>query len=103
MNLSILDGWWVEGYRGDNGFVIGDEHVPDSTDEQDFRDLEGLYAVLEQQVIPSYYAEPGGGRSADWMARVRASFVSLSSQFSTRRMLRDYTSHYYESITANQR
>ncbi|MCB9519559.1 MAG: alpha-glucan family phosphorylase [Myxococcales bacterium] len=103
VNLSILDGWWVEGFRGDNGYAIGDHEAPRDTAEQDRRDLAALYEVLETQLLPDYYAEPGPGRSPAWLAKVRASFSSLSAQFSTRRMLRDYATHYYDPITANQR
>ena len=72
-------------------------------EEQDERDLAALYAALENEVIPAYYAEPGPGQSQAWLTHVRNSFRSLTAEFSTRRMLRDYAVHYYEPITANAR
>ena len=56
LNLSILDGWWREGYDGTNGFAIGDDSHPDSVELQDQRDSENLYRVLTEEVIPSFYS-----------------------------------------------
>ena len=55
LNLSILDGWWREGYDGTNGFAIGDDSHPDSVEEQDRVDSANLYKALTEEVIPSFY------------------------------------------------
>jgi starch phosphorylase len=102
VNLSILDGWWAEGFDGSNGFAIGDREEPADEGVQDARDLEALYSALENELLPEYY-EGEAGRGTAWMRRVRRSFETLSAEYGTRRMLRDYAIHYYEPITANQR
>ena len=102
VNISILDGWWAEGFDGTNGFAIGDHEEPADESVQDARDLEALYRSLEEDLLPEYYAgEPGRGEA--WMRRVRRSFKTLPAEYGTRRMLRDYALHYYEPISANQR
>jgi len=55
LNLSIYDGWWVEGYNGKNGWVVGDESLEPEHEENDQRDSESLYNILETQIIPTYY------------------------------------------------
>ncbi len=94
VNASILDGWWAEGYHGDNGFAIGDDRIPASVEEHDRRDAEALIATLSQQVIPEYYGSEQGTQGA-WLARARAAFRTLPAEFSTRRMLRDYVERFY--------
>lgn len=94
LNASILDGWWAEGYNGENGYAIGDGYVPADPEEQDRRDAEALYQTLSTQLVPEYYASNAGSDGV-WMRRVRESLRTLPAQFSTRRMLRDYTRQYY--------
>ncbi len=96
VNCSILDGWWAEGYDGDNGYAIGDLHVPHAPEEQDARDRASLYDVLENHVIPEYYGDGARGTGATWVARMRASLRTLPAQYSTRRMVRDYVRAYYQ-------
>jgi starch phosphorylase len=95
VNVSILDGWWAEGYNGQNGFAIGDEIVPHDPAEHDHRDTAFLWEVMDNAVIPEYYAESVGGTSEAWVRRMRASMTTLPAQFSTRRMLADYVKQYY--------
>jgi starch phosphorylase len=95
INCSILDGWWGEGFNGENGFAIGDLHVPEDTAEQDARDGEALYQTLEQQLVPRYYAEGKWGEAAAWTGTMRSSLATLPGEFSTDRMLRDYILRYY--------
>jgi starch phosphorylase len=92
LNLSVLDGWWREGYNGENGWAIG----PDQDSSDDAADAEALYALLEDEVIPLYYLE----RSADelpreWLGRIRESIRTLAPRFSMRRMVREYVERMY--------
>ncbi len=96
LNLSILDGWWREGYDGANGFAIGDDSHPDSIEEQDRRDSENLYRVLSEQVIPLFYQRDEQGIPRQWIARIRRAMATLIPQFNTWRMVRDYTRKYYQ-------
>ena len=95
LNLSILDGWWREGYDGSNGFAIGPDSHPDSIEEQDKQDAENLYRVLTEQVIPCFYDRDCGGIPRRWIAMIRRAMATLVPQFSTWRMVQEYTRKYY--------
>ena len=97
LNLSILDGWWREGYDGTNGFAIGDDTHPDNIEEQDRRDSENLYRTLTEQVIPTFYNRDEQGIPRQWIKMIRRAMVTLVSRFSTARMVQDYTKKYYVS------
>jgi starch phosphorylase len=95
LNLSVLDGWWAEAYTPEVGWALGDgrEHGDDAA--WDARDAEELYTLLEQQVIPEFYARNERGVPTAWMARMRASMARLTPQFSANRAVREYVEHYY--------
>jgi len=95
LNLSILDGWWREGYDGTNGFAIGEDKHADAVEEQDRTDAANLYAVLTQQVIPLFYERDAKGIPRQWLQRIRRAMITLVPQFTTRRMVRQYTEQYY--------
>jgi starch phosphorylase len=95
LNLSILDGWWREGYDQTNGFAIGtDSHSP-NVEEQDRVDSANLYQALTQQVIPTFFDRDANGIPRKWLQMVRRAMATLVVQFSTDRMVRDYTEKYY--------
>lgn len=95
LNLSILDGWWAEGYDGTNGFAIGKgtAHVDDHV--TDVRDGEDLYRVLIEQVIPLYYDRDIDGLPRNWVKRMMNSISSLGWRFSADRMVADYVNNAY--------
>jgi glycogen phosphorylase len=95
LNLSIMDGWWREGYNGQNGFAIGEDSHPDSIAEQDRVDSANLYKTLTEQVIPSFYNRDVSGIPRAWLQRVRAAMTTLVPQFTTDRMVKEYTRKYY--------
>jgi glycogen phosphorylase len=95
LNLSILDGWWREGYDGTNGFAIGEDQNPDDPVEQDRLDTENLYRTLEQQVIPEFFERDEMNIPRKWIQRIRRAMVTLIPQFNTDRMVADYTMKYY--------
>jgi glycogen phosphorylase len=95
LNLSILDGWWREGYDGTNGFAISQDSHPSSIREQDRQDSADLYRVLAEQVIPSFYDRDQRGIPRQWIARIRRSMATLVPRFSTWRMVQEYTQKYY--------
>lgn len=95
INLSILDGWWREGYNGNNGWAIGSETIYSNESYQDDSDSESLYEVLKDSLIPAYYERNEKGIPLKWARIMKESIKSLSAQFSTHRMLRDYTSMLY--------
>jgi starch phosphorylase len=95
LNLSILDGWWREGYDGSNGFAIGGDSHPDEIEEQDRLDSANLYRVLTEEVVPEFFERDAQGIPRKWIARIRRAMVTLVPRFSTDRMVRDYAEKYY--------
>jgi len=96
LNFSVLDGWWMEGYNGSNGWAIGDEIDYNDPDIQDQKDSESLYNILENEIIPSYYqGRTGEGLPVDWIARMKGNMRTLGPQFSMRRMLKEYYEGLY--------
>lgn len=94
-NLSILDGWWDEGYLGDNGWAIGDREQLADDKAQDEKDALSLYAALESDVVPLYYNRDQRGLPGGWIQRMRAAMLSSIWQFSTHRMLEEYVDRMY--------
>jgi starch phosphorylase len=95
MNLSILDGWWREGYDGTNGFAIGEDSQPNNVAEQDRVDSANLYKTLTGQVVPMFFDRDTQGIPRQWLQRIRRAMVTLVPQFTTDRMVREYTQKYY--------
>ena len=95
LNLSILDGWWREGYDGTNGFAIGEDTHADSVEEQDRQDSANLYKALTTEVIPLFYQRDAQGIPRQWLQRVRRAMSTLVPQFTTARMVKEYTEKYY--------
>jgi starch phosphorylase len=97
LNMSILDGWWREGYDGTNGFAIGEDSHADSVEEQDRLDSANLYKVLTEQVVPLFFTRDEQGIPRQWIQRIRRAMVTLVPQFTTMRMVREYTEKYYST------
>jgi starch phosphorylase len=95
LNLSILDGWWIEGYDGSNGWAIGDASV--GTDEAltDAEDAESLYRVLENEVVPKFYDRDDDGIPHRWVAMMKRSIQTLLPAFNSDRMVHDYIREIY--------
>jgi starch phosphorylase len=98
-SLSILDGWWEEGYNGRNGWAIGDGRVLSEDASQDHLDALDLYDALERKVVPFYYRRDAeSGLPHDWLTVVREAIKSAAPYFSARRMLKDYTDRMYVPV-----
>ncbi len=95
LNLSILDGWWREGYVGTNGFAIGDDSHPDNIEEQDRRDAENLYRVLTEEVIPCFFERDERGIPRRWIQIIRRAMITLNPQYNTSRMVQEYARRFY--------
>lgn len=95
LNLSILDGWWREGYDGENGFAIGEDSHPNSVEEQDRIDSANLYKVLTEEVIPCFFDRDAHGIPRQWLQKIRHAMVTLVLQFHSGRMVQEYTEKYY--------
>jgi len=101
LNLSILDGWWVEGYDYDNGWAIGAGEEYDDPNYQDEVESKALFDVLENDIIPLFYNLSSDGLPRGWIAKIKKSLSKLSPVFNTNRMVREYTEKYYLKAYAN--
>jgi len=93
-SVSILDGWWDEGFNGSNGWAIGDREPDGDEDAQDFADASELYRLLEEEIVPRFFDRTDGVPTA-WVSTMRASIASALWQFSTARMLTEYVDRLY--------
>jgi len=95
INLSVLDGWWCEGYNNSNGWAIGRDIDGGSTEFQNEVDASSLYQLLENQIVPLYYAKPDGKLPLAWLQLMRESIRSVTPVFNTQRMVKQYTEQLY--------
>jgi glycogen phosphorylase len=93
-NLSVLDGWWDEGWTGDNGWAIGGRDQNPDEGAQDWADAQDLYRILEQELIPAYY-DRTDGLPERWIQLMRNAIASNIWRFSTTRMLHEYVERLY--------
>ena len=93
-NLSVLDGWWVEGYNGANGWAINGEQF-DNHYEQDDYDAEAIYRLLEEEIVPLYYSRDRDDIPRGWVEVMREAIRSTTPEFSMRRMVKEYTNNLY--------
>ena len=102
-NLSILDGWWAEGYNGENGWAINPENETNSDrSAQDWIDAKSLYEILENQVIPLFYdRQPDNFIPDGFIEIMKQAMVTAMTKFSSRRMVKDYIDNLYISIIKN--
>jgi starch phosphorylase len=93
-NLSILDGWWIEGYNGENGWAFGEEKVQG---DRTATDAVALYQLLEEKVVPLYYERSDDGVPCAFVKIIKATIKSVAPAFSTRRMVKEYVDLFYAS------
>ena len=95
LHLSILDGWWAEGYNGQNGFKIGNSDEIEDAELQDKYDADMLYNTLEREVVPLFYTLNEIGLPADWLMRMKKAIQSTGEHFSAQHMLMNYADQFY--------
>lgn len=95
LNFSILDGWWREAYNGRNGWSIGEDKQSESSDAQDQADAADLYNTLENEIIPMFYDRNINDIPVEWVGRMKESIKTVTPQFSTRRMVKEYVERLY--------
>ncbi len=101
-HLSIGDGWWAEGYTGDNGWLIDGQADPKDHDAADIADAAALYTILERDVVPAFYDRDATGVPARWLRIVREAMRTTMPRFSTRRMLKEYVRRLYGPAMARR-
>ena len=95
LNLSILDGWWNEGYNGKNGWAITPHGAEFDHEYRNQQEANDLLEILENEVVPLYFNRDGQGYSAAWVELAKESMKSIIPNFNAQRMLSNYMHHYY--------
>jgi glycogen phosphorylase len=95
LNVSVLDGWWYEGYNGNNGWAIGDPPEDIEVHYDDAADANSLYTLLEQQIVPLFYDRDQNGLPHGWIQMAKESIRSIVPRFSASRMLKEYVARMY--------
>jgi glycogen phosphorylase len=94
-SISVLDGWWDEGFTGDNGWAIGSRETDPDEAAQDWADAQDLYRQVEEDLIPSYYERDAAGVPSAWVGTMRRAMATTLWRFSTTRMLQEYAERLY--------
>jgi starch phosphorylase len=95
INFSVLDGWWIEGYNGQNGWAIGEDRHFDDPEEQDRIDSQSIYDILENEIVPLFYERDKNNIPDKWIKKSKMSFHSTISDFSSHRMVWEYLQKFY--------
>ncbi len=96
--LSILDGWWIEGYTGENGWAIEPKQMNGNRDQADAGEI---YRILEDEIIPLFYDQSEEGVPPGWVRIMKASIKSTAARFSARRMVKEYVDKFYSAALKN--
>jgi starch phosphorylase len=95
LNCSIADGWWPEGFDGENGWVIAGKDCGADEAAQDREDSLALYHLLEEEIVPAYYERDERGLPLRWIRKMKEAIATISPRFSSDRMARDYCEQVY--------
>ncbi len=95
LNLSVLDGWWPEGYDGMNGWAIGGSKSYEDAGRADESDADSLYALLEREVVPLYYHRDAAGVPVEWARRAAEAVATITPRFNAQRMVKEYVARFY--------
>ncbi len=100
LNFSVLDGWWYEGYRFNEkaGWALTDKRTfsPEQQEQQDKLDAATIYSMLENEIVPLYFAKNSKGYSPEWIQYIKGSIGDIAPHFTMKRMIDDYISRFYE-------
>ena len=95
VNLSVLDGWWVEGYRKGAGWALPQERTYQNQGYQDQLDAATIYSLLEHEIVPLYYEQNKKGYSPNWIKVIKNSIATIAPHYTMKRQLDDYYSKFY--------
>ena len=98
LNLSVLDGWWYEGYRENAGWSITDKRTYEDQNYQDLLDSSTIYSLLENEIIPLYFDQDENGCSHGWVQYVKKSMAEIAPIYTTKRMMDDYFDKFYNVL-----
>ena len=103
VNLSVLDGWWCEGYHQDNGWAIGAGEDYEDQEYQDEVESTALYELLENEIIPIFYERGSDDVPREWTRVMKNSMRTVNAEFNTNRMVEEYTGRFYVPCVENAR
>lgn len=95
VNFSVLDGWWLEGYREGAGWALTDKRTYQNQEHQDQLDAATIYSILETEILPLYYARNKKGYSEGWVKTIKNSIAQVAPHYTMKRQLDDYFSKFY--------
>ncbi|WP_346696041.1 alpha-glucan family phosphorylase [Barnesiella viscericola] len=95
LNFSVLDGWWYEGYKEGAGWALTDKRTFQDQNQQDQLDAATIYSMLENQIVPLYFAKNSKGYSPEWIQYIKNSIAKIAPHFTMERMLHDYIDRFY--------
>ena len=98
IHFSVLDGWWVEGYRAFAGWALPKKRTFDNQDLQDDVDAETIYNMLEYEIIPAYYSFDDNGVPVEWISHIKNTMVKIAPEFTMKRQVDDYCEKYYSTL-----
>ena len=98
VNLSVLDGWWLEGYREGAGWALTEKRTYQNQEQQDQLDAATIYSLLENEILPLYYAHNEKGYSEGWIRTVKNSIAQVAPHYTMKRQLDDYYDRYYSKL-----
>ena len=98
LNFSVLDGWWLEGYVNGAGWALTEKRTYENQGYQDQLDAATIYTMLENEIIPLYYAKNSKGYSPEWIQTIKNSITQITPRFTTKRMMDDYFDRFYNKL-----
>lgn len=98
LNFSVLDGWWLEGYVEGAGWALTEKRTYENDFHQDQLDASTIYSMLENEIIPLYYAKNSKGYSPEWIQVIKNSIAQITPRFTTKRMIDDYIAKFYKKL-----
>jgi phosphorylase/glycogen(starch) synthase len=98
IHFSVLDGWWVEGYRAFAGWALPKKRTYENQDLQDDIDAETIYNMLEYEIVPAYYSFNEQGIPVEWVSLIKNTMVKIAPEFTMKRMIDDYYEKYYSRL-----
>lgn len=98
INFSVKDGWWLEGYREGAGWALTEKRTYEYQGHQDQLDAAAIYSILENEIIPMFYATNSKGYSPEWVKTIKNSIAMIAPNYTTKRMIDDYTNKFYNPL-----
>lgn len=98
LNFSVLDGWWLEGYVKGAGWALTEKRTFENQTHQDQLDALTIYSMLENEIVPMYFAKNSKGYSPEWVQTIKNSIAKITPRYTTKRMIDDYVERFYTKL-----